>query len=60
MLTDTPEPRPPTKLRVWKPRARFVAQGCERLWKEQTSALGPRNALEEVIAFAVGVTLLSS
>ncbi len=30
----------------------LLAQGCERLWKEQTSALGPRNALEEVIAFA--------
>ena len=29
-----------------------MAQGCERLWKEQTSALGPRNALEEAISFA--------
>ena len=28
------------------------AQGCERLWREQTSALGPRNALEEAISFA--------
>ena len=26
----------------------LLAQGCERLWKEQTSALGPRNALEAV------------
>ncbi len=30
----------------------LLAQGCERLWKEQTSALGPRNALEEAISFA--------
>ena len=30
----------------------LTAQGCERLWKEQTSALGPRKALEEAIAFA--------
>jgi DNA invertase Pin-like site-specific DNA recombinase len=28
------------------------AQGCERLWREQTSALGPRNGLEEAISFA--------
>jgi len=30
----------------------LLAQGCERLWREQTSALGPRNALEEAISFA--------
>jgi DNA invertase Pin-like site-specific DNA recombinase len=30
----------------------LLAQGCERLWREQTSALGPRNGLEEAIAFA--------
>jgi DNA invertase Pin-like site-specific DNA recombinase len=30
----------------------LLAEGCERLWREQTSALGPRNALEEAIAFA--------
>jgi DNA invertase Pin-like site-specific DNA recombinase len=30
----------------------LLAQGCERLWREQTSALGPRNALEEAICFA--------
>jgi DNA invertase Pin-like site-specific DNA recombinase len=30
----------------------LLAQGCERLWREQTSALGPRTALEEAIAFA--------
>jgi DNA invertase Pin-like site-specific DNA recombinase len=30
----------------------LLAQGCERLWGEQTSALGPRTALEEAIAFA--------
>jgi len=30
----------------------LIAQGCERLWREQTSALGPRNALEEAIGFA--------
>ncbi len=30
----------------------LMAQGCERLWKEQTSAMGPREALEEVISFA--------
>ena len=28
------------------------AHGCERLWKEQTSALGPRKGLEDAIAFA--------
>lgn len=30
----------------------LLAQGCERLWKEQTSAMGPREALEEAISFA--------
>jgi DNA invertase Pin-like site-specific DNA recombinase len=30
----------------------LLRQGCERLWKEQTSALGPRKALEEAIAYA--------
>ncbi len=30
----------------------LLAHGCERLWREQTSALGPLNALEEVISFA--------
>jgi DNA invertase Pin-like site-specific DNA recombinase len=30
----------------------LLVQGCERLWREQTSALGPRNALEEAISFA--------
>ena len=30
----------------------LLAQGCERLWREQTSAVGPRNALEEAISFA--------
>jgi DNA invertase Pin-like site-specific DNA recombinase len=30
----------------------LLAQGYERLWREQTSALGPRNALEEAISFA--------
>jgi len=30
----------------------LLAQGCERLWREQTSALGPRVALEEAISFA--------
>ena len=30
----------------------LLAQGFERLWKEQTSALGPRIALEEAISFA--------
>ena len=30
----------------------LLAQGWERLWREQTSALGPRNALEEAISFA--------
>jgi DNA invertase Pin-like site-specific DNA recombinase len=30
----------------------LLAQGCERLWREQTSALGPRNGLEEAISFA--------
>jgi DNA invertase Pin-like site-specific DNA recombinase len=30
----------------------LLAQGCERQWREQTSALGPRNALEEAISFA--------
>jgi hypothetical protein len=30
-----------------------MAQGCEqRLWREQTSSLGPHNALEEAISFA--------
>ena len=30
----------------------LLAEGCERLWREQTSALGSRNALEEAISFA--------
>jgi DNA invertase Pin-like site-specific DNA recombinase len=30
----------------------LLAQGCERIWKEQTSALGPRNGLEEAISFS--------
>ena len=30
----------------------LLAQGCERLWREQTSSVGPRNALEEAISFA--------
>jgi DNA invertase Pin-like site-specific DNA recombinase len=30
----------------------LLAQGCERLWTEQTSALGPRKALEEAMAYA--------
>jgi DNA invertase Pin-like site-specific DNA recombinase len=30
----------------------LLAHGCERLWKEQTSALGPRKALEEAMAYA--------
>ena len=30
----------------------LLAQGCERLWREQTSALGPRNGSEEAISFA--------
>ena len=30
----------------------LVAQGVERLFKEQTSALGPRKALEDAISFA--------
>jgi DNA invertase Pin-like site-specific DNA recombinase len=30
----------------------LLAEGCERLWREQTSSVGPRNALEEAISFA--------
>ena len=30
----------------------LLAQGCERLWKEQTSSVEPRNGLEEAIGFA--------
>jgi DNA invertase Pin-like site-specific DNA recombinase len=30
----------------------LLAQGCERLWREQTSSVSPRNALEEAISFA--------
>lgn len=30
----------------------LLDHGCERLWKEQTSALGARNALVEAISFA--------
>jgi len=38
----------------------LLAQGFERLWKEQTSALGPRIALEEAISFARTGILWSS
>jgi len=30
----------------------LTAQGCERLWKEQTSAVGARKGLEKAISFA--------
>jgi DNA invertase Pin-like site-specific DNA recombinase len=30
----------------------LTAHGCERLWLEQTSSVGPRTALEEAISFA--------
>ena len=37
----------------------LTAQGCERIWQEQTSALGARKGLEEAIAFArAGDTLV--
>ena len=37
----------------------LTAQGCERIWQEQTSALGSRKGLEEAISFArAGDTLV--